>query len=187
MTGVRRPSTRGRGLTRSLTGTVGWHVFWGLVGVSCVALAVAGVVGIAAGGYQPERYVGSFDPVRAGMVVWAAAGTLAFALLGAAGFVLWRAHPEDIDLGGVVFFIGIAVAFVSVLAAVLWIPATPGPRGDPVGIRIGIYLAIGLMMAGFVPAVVNGVRDGVKRRDAGMLVAGVLFVAALIAIYFIRR
>lgn len=168
---------------------MGLRLFWALLGVSCLGVAFAGIAAIAAiasGGYRPERYSGGFDPIRIGLMVFFAAGTAAFALLGGTGLVARRSGSSTVPFANIALVSGLAISAASLLVLVAWMPAWEGPLVVPIPIRIGILLGAGVAVAGMVPAVLSGASAVVRRGGRGLVVAFPLFAAVIIISYLTR-
>jgi hypothetical protein len=74
-------------------------------GIVLLALGIVGGImileSITHGGYDPERYVGRVDPVRAGMVVLLGLACGLLALFGTIGIVRWRRRPTGGNLADI--------------------------------------------------------------------------------------
>jgi hypothetical protein len=164
---------------------MGLRSFWVVMGVACLGLAVAAVAAIGSGGYQPERYAGSFDPVHAGLLVAFGAFSLAFVLLARATYVTSRARP-DVSTDSVVLAIGLAITAGALFALVLWMPAAAGSFVLPLPLRIAIFLGPAIMILGLAHSVVRGRFAAATRLDRGLAV-GVLVIAVVVVFGFITR
>ena len=139
---------------------MGLRSFWLVMGVACLALALAAVVAIASGGYQPERYAGSLDPIRTALLVAFGGFTLAFVLLARAAYLTSRARPE-VSTDSVVLAVGLALT-----AGALFGPA--------------------IMILGLAHSVIRGRFAAATRLDRGLAV-GVLLIAVVVVFGFITR
>lgn len=166
--------------------SAGLRLFWGLIGVGATALAVALTLGIAAGGYRPDRYAGGFDPIRAAMVVSFATFAAAFALAAGAGLGARISRQEDIPAANLVMAGGFALLGVVLATLFVSMPASSDPFAVPVPVRIGILLAVAMVAAGVLPQAVSGAVGAVQRRDRGFFVA-IAVLAAVVAIGFLAR
>ena len=155
--------------------------------IACLALAVAGVAGIIDGGYHPDTYVGRFDPVRAGLIVFASLGAIVLVLFAAIDILRWREMADRGSLWLAITMIGLAVACISIAAFFVWAPATAGPLAAPAPIVAGFYLGGALAVGGLVPAIGAALIAAYDRRDRKVLVGGLLFAAAVVINYLIRR
>ena len=159
--------------------------FWLVIGIGCLALAFAAVVAIASGGYHPEQYAGSLDPVRAGLLVAFGAFTVAFVLLAGSTYVTSRARP-DVSMDSVVLAVGLAITAGALFALVAWMPATAGSFAVPLPLRMAIFLGPAIMILGLAHSVIRGRSAAETRLDRG-LVVGVLVVAVVVVFGFITR
>jgi hypothetical protein len=164
---------------------MGLRSFWLVIGVACVALVFAAVVAIASGGYQPERYAGSLDPIRSGLLVAFGGFTLAFVLLARAAYLTSRARP-DASTDSVVLAIGLAVTAGALFALVAWMPAAAGSLAIPLPLRIAIFLGPAIMILGLAQSVTRGRFAAATRLDRGLAV-GVLLIAVAVVFGFITR
>lgn len=161
-------------------GSTAVRVFYALAGVACLGLAVAAVLAIAAGGYRPERYVGGFDPVRTAMLISFAAGAAAFLLVVGAGFGARLSGDESIAFNGLVFWAGLAVSDFTILVVLAWMAPSSAPQVVPIPLRVGVFIGLGLVVAGMVPWALRGATAGVRRRDPRLLVALLLLVLLVV-------
>jgi hypothetical protein len=164
---------------------MGLRSFWLVMGVACLVLALAAVVAIASGGYHPERYAGSLDPIRSGLLVAFGAFTLAFALLARATYLTARVRP-DTSSDSVVLAIGLAITAGALFALVAWMPAAAGSFVLPLPLRIVIFLGPAIMILGLAHSVMRGRFAAATRFDRGLAV-GVLLVAVVVVFGFITR
>ena len=155
--------------------------------IGCLALALAGVTAIVDGGYRPDSYAGRFDPVRAGLVLFAFMAGLVLALFAAIDIWRWRATADRWSMWLAVTMIGLAVVCASLAAFVVWVPASAGPLAVPNAIVVGFYLGGALAIAGLAPAMGAALLAAIDRRDRKVLVAGLLFAAAVVFSYAVRR
>jgi hypothetical protein len=162
------------------------RAFLALMRISCLALAVASVVGIASGGYRPERYGGGFDPVRAAMIVSLAASAVGFALVARAGLAAVWSDKQPTSLSAVAFWTGLAVATLAILLIFASMPASSRPMVVPVPLRVLLFAGLGILAAGVIPPVVRGAAAAHRRRDRGLLVA-LLLLAVLVVLRFTWR
>ena len=164
---------------------MGLRSFWLVMGVACLALAFAAVVAIASGGYQPERYAGSLDPIRTGLLVAFGAFTLAFVLLARATYLTSRARP-DVSTDSVVLAVGLALTAAALFALVAWMPAAAGSFVLPLPLRIVIFLGPAIMILGLAHSVIRGRFAAATRLDRGLAV-GILLIAVVVVFGFITR
>jgi hypothetical protein len=153
--------------------------------IACLALAVAGVTGIMDGGYRPDAYAGRFDPVRAGLIVFASLGAIVLVLFAAIDILRWREMADRGSLWLAITMIGLAVAGVSMAAFFVWAPATAGPLAVPAP---SWPPPIGGAFAW--QAYARERRRSIAaydRRDRKVLVSGLLLAAAVAINYPIRR
>jgi hypothetical protein len=155
--------------------------------IACLALVLAGVTAIADGGYRPDAYAGRFDPVRAGLIVFALLAGIVLVLFAAIDLWRWRSTADRGSLWLAVTMIGLAIACASITAFFVWAPATAGPLAVPGAIVAGMYIGGALAVAGLVPALGAGLVAAIDRRDRKVLVGGLLFAAALVFSYVVRR
>ena len=155
--------------------------------IACLALAVAGVAGIMDGGYRPDAYAGQFDPVRAGLIVFALLGVVVFCLFVAIDLARWRTTADRGSLWLAVSMSGLAIAGVSLAALFVWAPATAGPLAVPGPIAAGVYIGGALLVVGMVPAFGAASKAAIEGRDRKVLIAGLLFAAAIVFSYLVRR
>jgi len=139
-------------------------------------------VAIASGGYRPERYGGGFDPVRAGALLFFGAGAAGFALATAATLRLARSRPSVFRLSAVALTAGLTVMALTGLVLFASAPPSSAPVVLPDSFRVMVFLGLGLVAAGMVPVVLDGVAAAVKRRDPNLLIA----LIALVLIVIIR-
>lgn len=158
------------------------RAFCALIGIACLGLAVAAVVAIASGGYRPERYAGWFDPIRAGALLFFGAGAAGFALAAAATLRLARSRPSVFRLSGLALTAGLTVMALTGLALFASAPPSLAPVVLPDLFRVMVLLGLGLVAAGMVPVVLDGVAGALKRRDPNLLIA----LIALVLIVVIR-
>jgi hypothetical protein len=164
---------------------MGLRSFWVVMGVACLGLAIAAVVAIASGGYDPERYAGGLDPIRTGLLVAFGAFTLAFVLLARAAYLISRARP-DVSADSVVLAIGLAITAGALFALVAWMPASAGSFVLPLPLRIAIFLGPAVLILGLARSVIRGRFAAATRLDRG-LVVGVLLLAMVVVFGFITR
>src|SRR5437667_875848 len=98
---------------------MGLRSFWIVMGLGCLALALAAILAIASGGYHPERYAGSLDPIRTGLLVAFGAFTLAFVRLARATYLTSRVRP-DVSTDSVVLAVGLALTAGALFALIAW-------------------------------------------------------------------
>jgi len=173
-------------LRRTRTWLVGAAIC-ALAVIACLALAVAGAVGIMDGGYRPDAYAGRFDPVRAGLIVFALLGVVVFCLFVANDLLRWRTRADRGSLWLAVSMSGLAIACASIAAFFVWAPVTAGPFAVPGPIVDGVYIGGALLVVGMVPAFVAAGNAAIERRDRKVLIAGLLFAAAVVFSYLVRR
>jgi hypothetical protein len=164
---------------------MGLRPFWLVLGFGCLALALAAIVAIASGGYDPERYAGGLDPIHTGLLVAFGAFTLAFVLLARAAYLTSRARP-DVSTDSVVLAVGLAITAGALLALVAWMPGSAGSFVVPLPLRIVIFLGPAIMILGLARSVIRGRFAAATRLDRG-LVVGVLLLAAVVVFGFITR
>jgi hypothetical protein len=155
--------------------------------IACVALAVAGVAGIMDGGYRPDAYAGRLDPVRTGLIVFALLGVVVFCMFVAIDLLRWRTTSDWGSWWLAMSMSGLAIVCASLAAMFIWAPPTAGPLDVPGAIVAGFYIGCALLMVGMVPAFVLAAKVAIERRDRKVLVAGLLFAAAVAFAYFVRR
>lgn len=172
----RRPNSR---LSTQVT-----RLFWGLAGISTVALGFSVIAGIANGGQRPGPSDGEPEALRAGLLVFLATFTMAFALLCGAELHARRSDPERGSKGMALLAGGLAVCGASLLALLAWLPTWAGPIAVPIPLRIGIFVGLALVIAGSLTGI--GVSKAVQRRDRGLLL-GLLVIAAVVVVGLISR
>jgi len=170
--------------------TRGWWigaVICALAVIACLALALAGVTAFVDGGYRPDSYAGRFDPVRAGLVVFASLAGIVLLLFAAIDVWRWRSTADRWSLYLAITMSGLAVACASLAAFFVWAPATAGPLAVPGPIVAAFYIGGALSLAGLAPAIGAALVAAIDRRDRKVLVAGLLFAAAVVFTYAVRR
>jgi hypothetical protein len=161
-----------------------------LGGLLCLALLVAicgmGLVAVTEGGYHPERYVGRFDPFRAGMLVLIVPGLLLMAIFAAGSTIAWRARPTLASFALVVTAVGWLIACFSLVVLVIEYPNRPGGWRLPAPIAATLLVGVGTAFLGSLPSVSARLRDAIARRDR-YLIVGLTLIAALLIAVALRR
>ena len=156
-----------------------------LAGVGLAGPVVAVLAMILWGGYHPETYPGGIDLVLAGLrwfFFWAA---ILIGVFAAFAVRTWLTHRHPRSLIDAVAWTGFTIATLAVLAVVVTMRG-PGEHVVPIPIRVFLYVGIGLMVAAFVPALIQGLNDAWKRGNR-IAVGLALILVAMFVIGLIQR
>jgi len=152
----------------------------GLLGLVAAVLAV-----VVWGGYNPERYPGRIDLVRAGMVWFALWATILFGAFAVAAVWAALATRNRRAFADGLSWMGVTVAGAAMLALLLVIPG-PGRYAVPGPIAAVLFVGIGLFLAGAAPMMLSGFIDAIKRRNWVVLIA-LLLLAGVFLVGILRR
>jgi hypothetical protein len=150
-----------------------------IAGVGCLGLAVAAVGAIANAPYRPERYIGGFDPVRAGIAGFLVAAVVLSTLVALAGFGTWRFEADRRALESAVLWAGLAIAADSLAALIVSLPPT-SRIVLPIPIGLSLVVGIGLAILGSFPSLHSWAVATGRKRDLSLRVALVLLAAAIV-------
>lgn len=155
-----------------------------IVGLSLLAMAE--------GGYRAERYAGTFDPFRAGILVFIVPGCAVAVLFAAAALESRRLDPPMASSAGVVSAVGFLVMAATLVALMLWWPSGATQVSLPLPMGVTLFAGLGLVVLGTLPDLASGLRDtsrhgGRFRRRDRLLYVGLAMLAAWFLIGILRR
>jgi len=166
--------------------SVAFAVICAIAGIGLGGLVVAALAMVVWGAYNPERYPGGIDLVRAGMVWFILWATILVGTFAVAAVWTWIATRDRRALADGLSWMGVTVGSVAMLALFLWIPG-PGRYAVPAPIVAVLFLGIGILLVGVAPALFSGLFDAVKRGHWGVLVALLLLAGMFIVGMLLRR
>jgi magnesium-transporting ATPase (P-type) len=165
--------------------SVAFGVICAMAGVGLIGIVVAAIAMVVWGGYNPERYPGGIDLVRAGMVWFVLWATILVGAFAAAAVWAWLATRDRRAFADGLSWMGVLVAGVAMLALILVIPG-PGRYAVPAPIAAVLFIGIGMFLAGAASMMLSGFIDAIKRRNWGVLIA-LLLLAGVFLVGMLRR
>ena len=164
--------------------SLGARVFFSLLAVSILCIAVASVVAILSRDYGQEDSTSGSDPIRTGMFVAMATMGTAFALVLGAQLVAWLRDGKRPALAAFAFPAGLVVVCATVAVLMATMPSSLSPVRQ--GLKIASYVGLGLLVLALAWEAIGQFAQLLRHRDWFRAALWLVGVALLLGLVLLR-